>query len=77
MIEVFGRPDDIAVWHAPSMGSSPTEQLPSSTRDGRLAGLRVLARDKRGLMRSCCSRRDPRGWWKSASNTIFETPTDL
>ena len=76
MIEVFGRPDDIAVWHRAVNGEMPdwNEFLSEYTRHGRLARKRILARvaaanpDAVVLLSS----RDTEGWWKSAINTIFD-----
>lgn len=75
MIEVFGRPDDIAVWHRAADGELPdwdtfladyraTVDWPAS------AFYRELA-DAYPDAVVLLSSRDTEGWWKSANNTIF------
>ena len=52
MIETFGRPDDIPVWHRAIDGDLPDWAFPRRLpRRGRLAGLRVLARADRHVPR--------------------------
>jgi hypothetical protein len=76
MIEVFGRPDDIAVWQGAIDGSPPDwDALFAEYRaavDWPVAAFwREIAAaypDAPVLL----STRDPDAWWKSASSTIFE-----
>jgi len=85
MIEVFGRPDDIPVWHRAVKGEMPdwndflsdftaTVDWPAS------AFWREIA-DANPDAVVLLSSRDSEGWWKSATNTIFnvarrEVPPD-
>jgi len=85
MIEVFGRPDDIPVWHRAVNGEMPdwndflsdftaTVDWPAS------AFWREIA-DANPDAVVLLSSRDSEGWWKSAANTIFnvarrEVPPD-
>jgi hypothetical protein len=85
MLEVFGRPDDIAVWHRAVNGDMPdwndflsdytaTVDWPAS------AFWRELA-DANPDAVVLLSSRDTEGWWKSVTNTIFnvarrEVPPD-
>jgi len=85
MLEVFGRPDDIPVWHRAMNGEMPdwnafladytaTVDWPAS------AFWRELA-DANPDAVVLLSSRDTEGWWKSATNTIFnvtrrEVPPD-
>jgi hypothetical protein len=75
MIEVFGRPDDIAVWHDAINGQMPdwnaflseyraTVDWPAS------AFWREIA-DANPDAIVLLSSRDTASWWKSANNTIF------
>jgi hypothetical protein len=76
MIEVFGRPDDVAVWKSAFQGNPPdwTTFLAdfSAVVDWpACSSWREIAAafpDAPVLLTS----RDPDSWWKSASNTIFE-----
>ena len=75
MLEVFGRPDDIPVWHRAVNGDAPdwnaflssyraTVDWPAS------AFWREIA-DANPEAVVLLSSRDADGWWKSANNTIF------
>jgi len=85
MSEVFGRPDDIPVWHRAVNGEMPdwndflsdftaTVDWPAS------AFWREIADENPDAV-VLLSSRDSEGWWKSATNTIFnvarrEVPPD-
>jgi hypothetical protein len=75
MIEVFGRPDDIAVWHAAVNGNQPdwNEFLAdyNATVDWPACSFwrEISAANPDAVV--LLSSRDTDGWWKSASNTIF------
>jgi len=76
MIEVFGRPEDIEVWHGAADGVPPDwDAFPSgygATVDWPAASfwseLATANPDAIVLL----STRDADGWWRSADNTIFE-----
>jgi hypothetical protein len=86
MVEVFGRPDDIPVWHAAVNGDMPdwntfladyraTVDWPAS------AFWRELSEANPDAV-VLLSSRDADSWWKSANNTIFqissrEPPDDM
>jgi hypothetical protein len=75
MIEVFGRPDDIPVWHRAVNGDQPDwnaflADYVATVDWPACAFWREIAEanpDAPVLLSS----RDADGWWKSASNTIF------
>ena len=75
MVEVFGRPDDIPVWHAAVNGDQPDwnaflADYVATVDWPACAFWREMAEanpDAPVLLSS----RDADGWWKSASNTIF------
>jgi Sulfotransferase domain len=75
MMEVFGRPDDIPVWHDAVNGDMPDWNAFLS--DYRAAvdwpasafWREIAAANPDALV--LLSSRDTDGWWKSASNTIF------
>ena len=75
MIEVFGRPDDIAVWHAAVNGNQPdwNEFLAdyTATVDWPACAFwrEMSAANPDAVV--LLSSRDTEGWWKSAINTIF------
>ena len=75
MIEVFSRPDDIAVWHAAVNGNQPNwnEFLAdyTATVDWPACSFwrEMSAANPDAVV--LLSSRDTDGWWKSASNTIF------
>jgi hypothetical protein len=79
MVEVFGRPDDIPVWHRAAEGSMPdwSEFLADyrATVDWPAASFwrEIHAAAPEALV--LLSVRDTEGWWKSASETIFEVAT--
>ena len=80
MVEVFGRPDDIPVWHAAVNGEMPDwNSVPRGVpRRGRLACLRVLAGDPRPRTptRSCCSRRaTPKVGGRARTTRSSRSPT--
>ena len=75
MIEVFGRPDDIPVWHAAVNGDMPdwNEFLAdyNATVDWPACSFwREILAENPGAM-VLLSSRDTDGWWTSVSNTIF------
>jgi hypothetical protein len=76
MVEVFGRPDDIPVWHDAVNGKMPdwnaflsdyraTVDWPASAFWRELA-----AANPEAVV--LLSSRDTAGWWKSANDTIFQ-----
>jgi hypothetical protein len=76
MLEVFGRPDDVGVWHAAVKGEpvdwealfadfSATVDWPSS------AFWKPISQAFPDAV-ILLSSRDSEGWWKSADRTIFE-----
>ena len=79
MVEVFGRPDDIPVWHAAVNGDQPDwnaflADYVATVDWPACAFWREMAEanpDAPVLLSS----RDVDGWWKSASNTIFVVGT--
>ena len=75
MIEVFGRPDDIPVWHGAVNGDMPDWNDSSPTTRATVdwpacAFWREIA-DANPDAVVLLSSRDADGWWKSANNTIF------
>jgi sulfotransferase family protein len=79
MIEVFGRPDDIPVWQRAAEGEMPDWH--ALFRDYRAVVDWPVAAFWRQLADAypeapiLLSTRDTAGWWKSASNTIFQVAT--
>jgi hypothetical protein len=75
MIEVFGRPDDIPVWHRAINGDMPdwNEFLSDyrATVDWPAGAFwkEIWAANPDAVV--LLSSRDTEGWWKSVSNTIF------
>jgi hypothetical protein len=75
MMEVFGRPDDIPVWHQAFKGDMPDWSAflsdYRSAVDWPAAGLwrEIWAANPDASV--LLSSRDADGWWKSARNTIF------
>jgi len=75
MLETFGRPDDIPVWHAAVNGDLP--HWNDFLSDYRAAvdwpacsfWREILAANPDAIV--LLSSRDTDGWWTSASNTIF------
>ena len=85
MIEVFGRPDDTAVWHRAVKGEMPdwNDFLSdfTATVDWPASAFWQEIADANPDAIVLLSSRDTEGWWKSASNTIFnvarrEVPPD-
>jgi len=85
MIEVFGRPDDIPVWHRAVKGEMPdwNDFLSdfTATVDWPASAFWQEIADANPDAVVLLSSRDTEGWWKSASNTIFnvarrEVPPD-
>jgi hypothetical protein len=83
MLETFGRPDDIPVWHRAANGDMPdwNEFLAdyTATVDWPACSFwrEILAENPDAMV--LLSSRDTDGWWTSANNTIFhiidrETP---
>jgi hypothetical protein len=75
MLEVFGRPDDIPVWHRAINGDMPdwNEFLAdySATVDWPASAFWRELADANPDAVVLLSSRDTDGWWKSADNTIF------
>jgi Sulfotransferase domain len=79
MIEVFGRPDDIPVWHAAVNGDMPDwntflADYRASVDWPASAFWRELSAANPDAV-VLLSSRDADSWWKSASNTIFQIST--
>jgi sulfotransferase family protein len=77
MIEVFGRPDDIPVWHAAGEGRMPDWDVfladYVATVDWPAAAFwRELAAANPGALVLLSVRDDADAWWRSAHDTIFE-----
>jgi hypothetical protein len=76
MLETFGRPDDIPVWHAAVDGDLP--DWPTFLAEYRAAVDWPVAAFWRELSAAypdaliLLSVRDTDGWWKSANDTIFQ-----
>lgn len=76
MVEVFGRPGDIPVWHAAINGEMPVwnDFLADyrATVDWPACAFwrELLAENPDAIV--LLSSRDTDGWWKSANNTIFQ-----
>jgi hypothetical protein len=76
MIETFGRPDDISVWHAAINGELPNwnDFLADyrATVDWPACAFwrEILAANPDAVV--LLSSRDADGWWTSANNTIFQ-----
>ncbi len=76
MVETFGRPDDIPVWHAAVNGEMPNwNEFLSEYRAAvdwpACAFWRELLVENPDAV-VLLSSRDTDGWWKSAQNTIFQ-----
>jgi hypothetical protein len=76
MIEVFGRPDDIGVWHRAVRGELPDWATFLGDYDAAVdwpvaAFWRELADAFPDAPVLLSTRRDADAWWKSASDTIF------
>src|SRR3954469_2749044 len=81
MIEVFGRPDDIPVWHAAMKGDMPDwnaflSDYRSAVDWPASAFWRELADANPDAVVLLSTRSDSDAWWKSASNTIFHVADD-
>lgn len=77
MIEVFGRPDDIPVWHAAGDGTMPDWDVFlagfRATVDWPAAAFwRELSEAYPDAVVLLSLRDDADAWWKSAHDTIFE-----
>ena len=76
MVEIFGRPDDIPVWHDAMNGKLPDWNTflsdYSATVDWPAAAFwrEILEANPDAVV--LLSSRDADGWWTSASNTIFQ-----
>jgi len=76
MIEVFGRPDDIPVWHAAVKGDMPnwndflTDYRAAVDWPACAFWREILAENPDAVV--LLSSRDADGWWTSANNTIFQ-----
>jgi hypothetical protein len=85
MVEVFGRPDDVTVWHRAIKGDMPDwndflSDYSAAVDWPASAFWRELA-DAIPDAVVLLSSRDTEGWWQSANNTIFnvarrEVPPD-
>ncbi len=76
MGETFGRPDDIAVWHAAVNGTSPDwnaflGDFVATVDWPACAFWRELADANPDAIVLLSTRSSPDAWWKSASDTIF------
>ncbi len=76
MMEVFGRPDDIGVWHRAVDGDLPDWRSFLADYDAAVdwpvaAFWRELADAFPDAVVLLSTRRDADAWWKSASETIF------
>jgi len=85
MLEVFGRPDDIPVWHRAMNGEMPDWNAfladYTATVDWPASAFWQELADANPDAVVLLSSRDTDGWWKSATNTIFnvarrEVPPD-
>ena len=85
MIEVFGRPDDIAVWHDAIKGDPPDWNTflagyESAVDWPACSFWREISAANPDAMILLSTRESPDAWWKSASQTIFQVtnqpPTD-
>jgi hypothetical protein len=85
MVEVFGRPDDVAVWHRAVEGEMPdwNDFLSdfSAAVDWPVSAFWREIADAMPDAVVLLSSRDTEGWWQSANNTIFnvtrrEVPPD-
>jgi hypothetical protein len=77
MMDVFGRPDDIPVWHAAAEGTMPDWEMFLSeyraTVDWPAAAFwRELRETSPDAVVLLSTRADADAWWKSARDTIFE-----
>src|SRR5712692_9189339 len=76
MLETFGRPDDIPVWHAAVNGDLPdwasflSEY--NAAVDWPVAGFWHELSEAFPDALILLSTRDTDGWWTSANNTIFQ-----
>ena len=82
MSELFGRDDDIAVWHAAARGEPAdlNAMLDGLRGSRRLAGGRVLARAARRANPDAVVllslRSSPEAWWASFERTIATAAAD-
>ena len=85
MIEVFGRPDDIGVWHDAINGSPPDWNAFLSDYESAVdwpacAFWRELSAASPDAVILLSTRESADAWWKSANDTIFQVteqpPTD-
>jgi hypothetical protein len=77
MGEVFGRPEDIPVWHAAVNGSSPDwdvflDDYVASVDWPACAFWRELAAANPDAIVLLSTRSSADAWWKSANDTIFQ-----
>lgn len=76
MIEVFGRPDDIPVWHRAVNGDQPDWNTFLAGYDAAVdwpvcAFWREVSAANPDAVILLSTRRSADAWWQSASNTIF------
>jgi hypothetical protein len=79
MGETFGRPDDIAVWHAAVCGSPPDwnaflTEFVAAVDWPACAFWRELADANPDAIVLLSTRSSADAWWKSANDTIFQVP---
>jgi Sulfotransferase domain len=77
MGEVFGRPDDIPVWHAAVNGDQPDWSVFLADYDATVdwpacAFWRELADENPDALVLLSTRSSADAWWKSANDTIFQ-----
>jgi hypothetical protein len=77
MIEVFDRPDDIAVWHRAVNGDQPDwnaflSEYTAAVDWPACAFWREISAANPDALVLLSTRADADAWWRSASNTIFE-----
>ena len=77
MVEVFGRPDDIPVWHAAVKGTSPDwdaflAEFVATVDWPACAFWRELADANPDAIVLLSTRASAEAWWKSANDTIFQ-----
>jgi hypothetical protein len=80
MIEVFGRPDDIGVWHRAVNGDQPdwnaflADYVAAVDWPACAFWREISAANSDAVV--LLSSRDTDGWWKSATDTIFHITTN-
>jgi hypothetical protein len=76
MLEVFGRPDHVGVWHQAALGHMPDWDALftgyGAAVDWPAAAFWQEMSDAYPDARILLSTRDSAGWWRSCDSTIFE-----